>query len=1414
MSGSDTLLGGIGTDSLDGGTDNDRLMGDVGNDTLLGGAGNDYLDGGADNDKLDGGAGADTLDGGTGADTLLGSDGNDLYLIDNIGDRISEAAKSSSGIDTVESSIDYTLGANLEHLILTGLAQLKAIGNVLANRLTGNAGDNRLDGGSGFDTLVGGAGDDTLIGGTGVDQLTGGDGSDTYQISSTEDIISETASYGDQDVVESSVSYTLGANLEFLTLTGLSRSNGTGNELANTLEGNGSDNTLNGEAGDDILIGNAGDDTLQGGAGDDEMDGGEGDDQVVYQGKRDDYKIDFDTDSQTWIIADINGDSVNEGTDRLTHIETLLFADGAYQPGQPSLSVADISLNEGNTGTGTARFILSLSEAAIQPVTVGYITQDGTARAGSDYLTQSGSVSFAPGESQKVIAVSVLGDTQLEDNESFFLQLTEVTGADLDNGLATATLVNDDRPSLGISDSRVSESAGAAAISVTLQAAATTPVSVNYASLDVTATAGKDYTPARGTLTFVPGETSKTIPISLPGDSQIEADESFRVLLSSPTGATLDAARASAIVTLLDDDTLSLILSSDPTRLKAGDTATLRFSFSDIPVGFTASDISLSGGSLSGFQADATGKTYTALFTPNLQSNTWQASISVNAGSYTDSQNRPGPVGNSLSFSGDTLSPTLTITSDKTSLKAGDTATLRFSFTELPQGFTQSDIETSNGSLSNLQADSSGLLYTATFTPTANVAGNDAVIRVGVGSYTDAAGNPGQASTPLNISLDTRLPGISLSGVTVNEGQAGTSPVLITVNLSMTPIQPVSVNYATVDGTALAGSDYTATSGTLTFQPGETSKTIPIAVIGDATAENDENFQVQLSAATNAVLGSNSATVTLTNDDQPTISLSGTSLSEGNFGSSNATVTVSLSATYNQTVSVNYATVDGTALAGSDYTATTGILSFAPGETSKTIQTPVLGDTAVENDETFQIQLSGAANAVLGSNAATVTLTNDDAAALPVLAISGTTLAEGQSGASFASVTATLSAASSQIVTVNYATQDGTASSGSDYVAASGALTFQPGQTSQTIQIPVIGDTTVEADEAFRVTLTSPLNASLGSQSSAAVTLTNDDVVLPALSISGTRIQEGNSGSSSATVTVSLSAKASQTVTVHYATQDGTATANSDYIGLDDTLTFVPGETSKTVQVPILGDTTVEPDENFQVQLSNPQNANLSTASSALIDLLNDDVVQVSSYTPGQAVIDLGSQYGKLIHPMQVDGGHFFYYWDISGDGTSSSTQGAGYANSSDYVIHDWLDTIFQQDVNGRIEGENGAPVVGTDGDTDNTYRFATINGVKLALPTIGNGETVATRFGYQNGTAVSGTASNPTYDDYLAIWDAYNGTGTGTGDYGTPGGWDDGVNYWSATPSASGHADISLFDGYVDDSYGGYYHYVAVEVW
>ncbi|MGI9213065.1 MAG: Ig-like domain-containing protein, partial [Methylococcaceae bacterium] len=765
----------------------------------------------------------------TGFDTMIGGDGNDFYFVDNVGDKVTEAAKATSGIDSVQSSIDYTLPVNVENLELTGLANLKATGNTAANLITGNNGDNLLNGGDGFDTLMGGDGDDTLIGGTGVDQLIGGDGSDTYQISSTEDKIVETARDGDQDVVESSVSYTLGDYLEMLTLTGSKTVNGTGNTLDNTLEGNEADNQLNGMAGDDTLIGNGGDDTLTGGAGDDEIDGGEGDDTVSYQGNRDDYSVFLDTDSQTWIVEDIESGNGDEGTDRLSNIETIQFADGPYIPGLPTLNLADIRLNEGNKGISSAIFVFTLSEPASQAVTIDYATADETAIAGSDYITARGTVTIPKGQTRQTLTLNVIGDTTPESDETFLLQLSNVDGAVLDTTEATATITNDDQPSLSIKSIDVTEGnsgSSKAVLTVSLSQRASQPVTVQYSTgTGGTATAGVDYTAVASSLTFNPGETSKTLSIDIKGDTLVEANENFRVQLTSPQNALLDTTAASATVNIINDDRLTLQISSDKQILNAGDTANLTFTFSDIPLGFDASDIQVSGGRIQNVQADTSRKIYTASFVPEANQNRVNGNVSVMPGSYSDAQGTAGVASNVLNFSGDTLAPSLSISSDKTSLKANETATVTFSFSEIPMGFDVGNIMVNGGTLGPLNG--TGQTRTALFTPTANTNNLNASIDVAANSYIDSVGNTGIVMNSLSLTGDTQAPGLSISSdkTSLKSGDTAT----VTFSFSEMPTG-FDVSDISVSGGSIVVLNGTGLTRTALFTPTPNTNTLSASI--------------------------------------------------------------------------------------------------------------------------------------------------------------------------------------------------------------------------------------------------------------------------------------------------------------------------------------------------------------------------------------------------------------------------------------------------------------------------------------------------------------------------------------------------------------------------------------------------------
>jgi Ca2+-binding RTX toxin-like protein len=304
IDGSYSISGQAGNDVIKGFNGDDYLSGDEGDDTITGGNGDDQLIGGEGNDSLDGGDGNDLLEGGTGVDTLNGGTGDDSYYIDNVGDLIT-GETSTSGTDTVFSSISINLGANLENLNLIGEGNITGAGNSLNNFLVGNnkinilnglAGDDVLYGLDGNDTLRGGEGNDYLDGDNnpaiadgdseldrpvyvGADRLEGGIGNDTYVVNATGDTVVENSNEG-TDTVISIISYNLGANLENLTLAGEGNITGAGNTLDNDITGNDQVNILNGLAGNDTIAGEGGNDELIGDLGDDNLDGGEGNDTI------------------------------------------------------------------------------------------------------------------------------------------------------------------------------------------------------------------------------------------------------------------------------------------------------------------------------------------------------------------------------------------------------------------------------------------------------------------------------------------------------------------------------------------------------------------------------------------------------------------------------------------------------------------------------------------------------------------------------------------------------------------------------------------------------------------------------------------------------------------------------------------------------------------------------------------------------------------------------------------------------------------------------------------------------------------------------------------------------------------------------------------------------------------------------
>lgn len=432
--GDNTMYGGVGQDILVGGGGLDWLVGDAGDDILYGDAGDDLLEGNSGSDKLYGGAGDDVLAAGDGpatdkGDIMFGGAGNDVYMVYNLTDKVVETVSATNmtdtgGVDTVYSYVDFTLGSFQEYLQLKdGGSALKATGNTLHNILVGNNGNNILNGGLGSDLMIGGegndsyyvdaakvlgaedgdqvreevdegsdtvfssisqtlsdnvenltligsgnisgtgnelgnilvgnaginpltggTGDDTLDGGKGNDILLGGADNDTYFVDSPFEVVTELADQG-TDLVNSSVTYTLGVNVELLTLTGTGASSGTGNGLDNIITGNTGANTLIGNDGDDALYGGLGNDTLTGGAGNDVLRGDAGSDSMNGGLGDDTYWVDATGDKVSEsLITDEGTDTVKSYVNYTlgTNLENLrLFGSALSGTGNNAANTID-----------------------------------------------------------------------------------------------------------------------------------------------------------------------------------------------------------------------------------------------------------------------------------------------------------------------------------------------------------------------------------------------------------------------------------------------------------------------------------------------------------------------------------------------------------------------------------------------------------------------------------------------------------------------------------------------------------------------------------------------------------------------------------------------------------------------------------------------------------------------------------------------------------------------------------------------------------------------------------------------------------------------------------------------------------------------------------------------------------------
>nr|NCS00394.1 endo-1,3-1,4-beta-glycanase ExsH [Microcystis aeruginosa L311-01] len=325
---------------------------------------------------------------------------------------------------------------------------------------------------------------------------------------------------------------------------------------------------------------------------------------------------------------------------------------------------------------------------------------------------------------------------------------------------------------------------------------------------------------------------------------------------------------------------------------------------------------------------------------------------------------------------------------------------------------------------------------------------------------------------------DWNKPFLTISNPTIVENNSGTNNLIFKVTLSTTSTQTITVNYATANNTATAGSDYTAKTGTLTFTPGQISQDIIISVNGDTAIEPDETFLINLSNPSNALITDNQGLGTITNDDVtlPNITLAVSPASVTEDGTTNLVYTFTRSGSTTNALTVNY-TLGGTATLNTDYTrtGTTNTVTFAANSSTATVTVDPKTDTTVESNETIALTLASGTGYTVGTTTAvTGTITNDD---FSKLSINNITVVEGKDNNAI--LTVTVNNPNPQPITFNYTTAPINATANVDYTSKTGTITIAPNTSTATISIPILNDNLNEANETFAINLSNPVNATL-----------------------------------------------------------------------------------------------------------------------------------------------------------------------------------------------------------------------------------------------------------------------------------------------------------------------------------------------
>jgi uncharacterized protein (TIGR03437 family) len=888
---------------------------------------------------------------------------------------------------------------------------------------------------------------------------------------------------------------------------------------------------------------------------------------------------------------------------------------------RPDITINDVSVSEGNTGTKTVDFTVSLSAPNnSQTVTVNYATADGTATAGLDYQSTSGSVTFNPGETSKPITVTIIGDTTLESNETFFVNLSTPANAAILDAQGQGTITEDDvPPTLSINDVAIAEGdSGTKTFTFTVRLsspALTGGVTFDIATADNTATvADHDYDSRSLTnQSIAAGQQNYTFDVTVNGDVNIEPNETFFVNVTNINGATAGDTQGQG--TILNDD--SPVLNINDVAVSEGDAGTKIFTFTisstlPAPAGGISFDIATADGTSTAASNDyvansVIGKTIAAGGT----STTFDVTVN----------------GDTLVETNETFFVNIT---NPSNASIGDGQ---------GQGTIQND-DSANLVISQVYGggNNSGAIYQNDFVEVFNRGATTVDFAVTPYSvqYAGVGSNFGGSKT--DLTSGAIAPGkyflVKESGGTTNGSPLPAADATGTINLAAS-----SGKVALVAGTtALSASACPGDDGSTPFNPvdatiadfvgyGSTATTSehcyegpgPGAAPGNSTADfrkaggctdtndNAADFFVNTPFPRNSSSPANNCAGGI----MPSLSINDVQVAEGNSGTATATFTVSLSsAPQAADVTFDIATANGSATTGNnDYVAKTLTAQVIPsGQTTYTFTVTVNGDVNVEPDENFLVNVTNVVGATTADGQGTGTIQNDDQ---PTLSINDVTMNEGNAGTTTFSFTVSLSASAPSTVTFDIATQDDSATTAdNDYAARSlTGQTIAAGNQTYTFDVAVKGDLNIESNEHFFVNVIN-ISGATASDSQGDGNIQNDDS--PALTISDVTQAEGNASTSTFTFTVSSSLPApAGGISFTVNTADGTATAGSDYVAITNASGSISqGNSSTTVSVTVNGDTLVEPNETFFVNLSNPTNATILDGQ-GLGTITNDDTPQL-----------------------------------------------------------------------------------------------------------------------------------------------------------------------------------------------------------